>query len=146
MYGVCAVWGMHFVPGVDFLLPGILCSMQEQNRPQTVWLMVCAVLIHEGTGLLAFGPAVLWYAMACLLFYVGRNFFEAENIVFVLLLSACLGCWNVVIGYTMQPLQDVVILLPRLLYNGALNVLLVPPVWLVVYWLREKERRNVHAS
>ncbi|GFM31985.1 hypothetical protein [Desulfovibrio subterraneus] len=146
VYSVCGVWAMYLVPGVDFLLPGLLCSMQEGNKAQTIWLMLLFTLIQEGAGLLAFGPGLLWYAMACLLFYLGRSLFEAENIVFILILSAAMGAGHVVIGITMRHLQDVAILLPRLVSDGCLNAVIIPLVWFVVFRLRERELRNVNAA
>ncbi len=146
VYAVCGVWGMSLLPGVDFLLPGVLCSMQEGNRQQTLWLVVLFSLVHEGAGLLAFGPAVLWYAMAALLFQVGRSIFEAENVVFVLLFSMGLGVWHVALGIMMRHLQDLVILLPRLLVSGALNAVCIPVVWVVVHFLRQRELRHVNPS
>ncbi|GFM37062.1 hypothetical protein [Desulfovibrio psychrotolerans] len=145
-YTVCGVWAMHLLPGVDLLLPGVLCSMQENNRTQTVWLMVLFTFIHEGTGLLAFGPAVLWYVMAFVLFRGGRFLFEAENIVFVFLLSAAMGAWHMGIGFMMHHLQDVLIPPSRLLSSGVLHAVVIPPVWFFVHMLRERELRHVNAS
>ncbi len=145
-YAVCAVWAMHLLPGVDFFLPGIICSLQENNRPQTLWVITLSVLMQEGAGLLAFGPVLMWYAMACVLFSLGRWLFEAENVVFIFLLSLALGAWQVVIGVVMHHLQDVIIPPSRLVTSAALNALVVPLVWFVVHFLREKELRHVHAS
>lgn len=146
VYAVCGVWAMYLLPGVDFLLPGLLCSMQEGNRPQTVWLVLLFTLIQEGAGLLAFGPGLLWYAFACVLFYLGRSLFEAENIVFILILSAALGAGHVGIGIMMKHLQDVDILLPRLISDAFLNALIIPLVWFVIFRLRERELRHVNAA
>lgn len=145
-YTVCGVWAMYLLPGVDFFIPGLLCSMQEGNRQQSALLVVFFVLIQEGVSLFSFGPAVMWYAVICLLFYLGRCLFEADNVVYVFLLSVAFGAWQVVVGITMQHLQDVAILLPRLIVSGCLNALIIPPVWFVVYRLRERELCHVNPS
>ena len=46
-YTILAVWVQKVVPGVDFLAPGIVLSMQEEAGHRTLWLAFIWILLQE---------------------------------------------------------------------------------------------------
>lgn len=142
-----AIWFQHWVSGVDVLIIGLIASLQEENRLQTFWLTLLWTLLLEGTGSLAFGSGLFWYLAAVLLYSLGRWLFEAENLLFILLLGLCLGAWHFGLVTLMSVLEDIVIDHNRLLMESVLQGLIIPPGWYLVHVLRTRllrRMRNAH--
>ena len=139
-FTVACIWLQHFIQGVDFLVVGLILLLQEGRWPKTLWLALLWILIQDGGGNLAFGPALLWYAGVAALFHAGRWLFEAENVLFILLLGLSLGVWHLGLVWLMASLQDVVVSGPALLRESLVQALVVLPVWLAAHKLQLKFR------
>ncbi len=138
VYAMAAVWAQSFVPGVDFLLPGLILTLQEQRPVQTLWVVVCFALIQEGCSTLSFGSVVGQYLVTILLFQGGRWLFEARNLPFVLLLSGLFGLVHYGMTVTMLMLQDMPVRQTPLLYESLWQALLIPVCWLPLRPLRSR--------
>ncbi len=128
-YTVLGVWGQRFVPGVDFLAPGIVLSMQEQAGPRTVWLTVIWILLLEGMGNLPFGYGVAWYGLLVVFFFVGRWLFEARSFLFMCLLGFGLGVLHPVLLYFLAALGNLVVPLKSAILEGVIQAMIFPLVW-----------------
>lgn len=144
-FTVAAVLLQDMFQGVDFLLAGLILTLQEESPKQTLWLLACWVLIQEGTGSLAFGACILWYGATVLLFHLGRWLFESQNALFVFLLGALLSALHIGLLHTMAALQDAVILPDFLIRQSMIQALLLMPAWLVARRLRRRFVRAVPA-
>ena len=58
------------LPGLDFLLPGLIRAIQERKKAQFLWVAALFLLIQEGTGSMLFGGTLVSYALAPAFFYV----------------------------------------------------------------------------
>ncbi len=139
-FTVACIWLQHFIQGVDFLVVGLILLLQEGRWPKTLWLALLWILIQDGSGNLAFGPALLWYAGAVALFHAGRWLFEAENILFILLLGLSLGVWHLGLVWLMASLQDVIVSGSTLLRESFVQALIILPGWLAAHKLQLKFR------
>jgi cobalamin biosynthesis protein CobD/CbiB len=131
LFTLAGVWLQHYVPGVDLLAAGLLLSLQERRPVQTFWLFTAFVFLQEGSGSLAFGGALLWYAALLVLFTLGKWLFEAENLLFILLIGLAMGVLHVVLLLELASLQDYAAPVGRLIAEGALQAVLLPAAWLV---------------
>lgn len=145
-YSAVAIWMQYAVAGVDFFMPAVLCSMQEEKPRQTFWLVVVFALIQEGTGAMPFGSATLWYTSALLIMYYGRWMFDANNFFFIVLVSIMLGFWNVGLTQLMANLMNVQVNMHLLIADSCLLAGLIPLVWLILYPIRQGFLRNVNAT
>lgn len=139
-FTVACIWLENFVQGVDFLVVGFIVLLQEGRWAKVLWLTLLWVLIQEGGGNMAFGPAVLWYAGAAALFHAGRWMFESENVLFILLLGLSLGVWHFGLVWIMASLQDATVVASGLFVESFLQALVVLPCWLAVHRLQLKFR------
>ena len=145
-YTVAAIWMQFAIAGVDFFMPAVICSMQEEKPKQTFWLITVFALIQEGTGAMAFGSSTLWYCSALILMYYGRWLFDANNFFFIVLVSCALGAWNVGMTLLMANLQNIQVSMNLLVAASLLLAGLIPLVWFIVYSLRQGFLRNVNAT
>lgn len=146
LFTIAGIWAQYVVPGVDLLLAGVIVSLQEERRSQTWWLCATFVLIQDGSGLLAFGPSVLWYSMAVALFFMGRWLLEAKNIVFIFLLSIAIGTWHVGLALMMSTLQNIPIDIQQHIYEGILQAILTPLCWFVLNIMRSRFTPHANAA
>lgn len=131
--------GLQFqFPGVDALIPGIMLSCQEERRQQTVWLCICAILIQEGTGSLAFGGTVLWYGSLLLFFSLGRLFFVTGSLFFVVLLAMVLGLIHSCMLYMLSSLQGYSLDSYHLVQQAMAQALLIPPLYAAASLARKR--------
>ncbi len=135
-FTVVGVWAQHFTPGVDFLVVGLVLSLQERRWAQTAWLCVFWLLLQEGAGSLAFGAGILWCAAAILIFMLGQWLFETRNIFFIILVGAWLGCCHYILVMTMAVLQDYDIAREALARESLVQALVIPPGWYLAHKLR----------
>lgn len=101
----CAVALQSLMPGLDFLLPGILLSLQERRHEQTFILCVSFILLQEGMGSIAFGSTLLLYSIAVLLYSCGCSLFHGRSFLFMVLLGAALSPVRFLISRLMAELQ-----------------------------------------
>ncbi|MFW5489252.1 MAG: hypothetical protein ACNI3A_12695 [Desulfovibrio sp.] len=142
---ISAIWGQTFLPGVDLLAPLFLVSLQEEKAAVNFWLCLIWVLIQEGTGSLAFGSGLLFYAALALLFWVGRWMFEAKNFLFVCILAVLSGLLHGGVTWVMATLEDVTIAPQWLLTTSLRQILCFILVWLLVARLYAS-RVKAHAN
>ena len=133
MFTLFGLWLQSFLPGVDFLAPGLILSLQEERPRTTVLLGVTWLLLQEGTGSLAFGTVVLWYGVLTGLFFFGHWLFEAKNFVFMVILGLCLGVLHFGLMQVMAQLQDWRVAPGRALMEGVLQAVVFPVQWGLVY-------------
>lgn len=137
VYVILCVWGQRLIPGVDFFAPGVLHSLQEERGGQTLWLTLAVLFIHEGTGTLVFGAALLWYTAVIVVYFIGRWLFDAGNILFVSLMGLVLGCVHFGLLTAMQSLQATPATRPDLLLESLIQALAFPLIWIVLRILRK---------
>ncbi|QJB56270.1 hypothetical protein [Pseudodesulfovibrio sp. zrk46] len=130
-YTILGVWAQRFVPGVDFLAPGIVLSMQEEAGHRTIWLALIWILLQEGIGNLPFGYGLAWYGSLALFYVMGRWLFEARSILFVCLLGLGLGVLHPVLLYGLSSLADLTIPLKPAVMEGVAQAALFPVIWLL---------------
>lgn len=133
IFTLTGLWLQSFLPGVDFLAPGLILSLQEERPRTTVILGVIWLLLQEGTGSLAFGTVVLWYGVLAGLFFFGHWLFEAKNFLFMVILGACLGLLHFGLMQVMAQLQDWRVAPGRALMEGILQAVIFPVQWGLVY-------------
>ncbi|MEF2229452.1 MAG: hypothetical protein V3571_00840 [Pseudodesulfovibrio sp.] len=129
-YTVFGVWVQRFIPGVDFLAPGVVLSMQEEGGGYTVWLAAIWILLLEGVGNLPFGYGVAWYGLLAVFYVMGRWLFEARSILFMCLLGAGLGVLHPLLVYFLSSLGNLTVPMRPAMIEGALQAVTFPVVWL----------------
>ncbi|MDR2726493.1 MAG: hypothetical protein LBC10_00690 [Deltaproteobacteria bacterium] len=124
--GICV---QSALPGLDALVIGLLLALRERKALQIAWLLPALVLVQEGGGTLDFGASILWYLAVVALFFIGHKLFEVENLLFMFLLSACLGLAHMGIIRLMAALQNAPVDEAALLDEGILQALFIPFGW-----------------
>ena len=117
------------LPGLDFLLPGLILAIQERKKNQFLWIAVLFLLIQEGSGSMMFGSTLVSYALAPALFYVGYSLFEVDSFPFIGLLSLCLGIVHYVTTALMSSLQDIPFHAPLVMDESVIQTLMTPFLW-----------------
>jgi len=141
-YTVVGVWAQKFVPGVDFLAPGIVLSMQEEAGHRTIWLMIIWILLLEGMGNLPFGYGVAWYGLLATFYFVGRWLFEARSILFMCLLGVGLGVLHPLLSYSLSSLGNMTVPIQNTILEGVAQAVVFPVVWVVADKLFPKKLRQ----
>ncbi len=135
---VCIWWFFFFciafifqalIPSLDALVIGLILVLQEKRYKDLLWLVPLLILIQEGIGSRDFGGMLLWYLMVVLIFVIGRWLFEVQNVLFVLLMSACLGGAHFVLVYLLAPLQNLPVNMDMLIEESIYQALFVPLAW-----------------
>jgi len=135
-FTVAAIWIQVWIPGVDILIIGLFVSLYEERPTQTLWLALIWLLVQEGTSGLAFGSGILWYAALFAMYAVGRWLFQVKNVFFIGLCGALMGIWHYILVVMMASLQDYATARDSLFVESALQALMFPVVWYIVYKLR----------
>jgi len=136
---IAAIWGQLMLPGVDLLVVGLILSLQEERLQQTAWLAVAFMLIQEGSGSLAFGSSVLWYALVVVFYTLGRWLFDPRGVQFVCLLGLVMGVWHYLLAQMMATLQEYTVQVGPLAEESVLQALIIPLAWLAFGRLRGKK-------
>lgn len=135
LFALCGVWAQHFLPGVDFLAPGLLVSLQEERGGTTAWLLGAFVLLQEGMGNLFFGFSLLQYGVLVLAFMLGRNLFDSRSVTLVSLLGLLLGGGHFLFTLMIMRLEGMLFPLERVLFESVVQALLVPVCWYLAHTL-----------
>lgn len=138
LFFICGIWAQYLLPGVDFLIVGIMLALQEGRLAQTIWVTLMVILAQEGLGSLAFGSSLPWYAVAIGLFRLGQWLFQARNIVFMGLMGVALGFWHFMLTDMMASLQSFAVEHDRLVFESLLQGLFFPVAWIVASELRPR--------
>ncbi|WP_250645569.1 hypothetical protein [Salidesulfovibrio onnuriiensis] len=141
-YTVAAVWAQKLVPGIDFLAPGLVLSMQERPGWRTLALACFWCLLLEGMGNMAFGYAFIWYGLLALFYLAGQWLFEARSILFMCLLGAGLGVLHPVLIHSLATLQGMAWPLKRVIWEGVAQAASFPVVWLLAKRMLPKRLRQ----
>ncbi|TVM17578.1 hypothetical protein DPQ33_07985 [Oceanidesulfovibrio indonesiensis] len=141
-FTVLALLGQMFFPGVDLLVAGLIVSMQEERKRQSIILGVAFLLIQEGAGSLAFGAGLAWYGMAVILFIGGRWLFEARNIMFMVILGAALGVWRFVLVSMLTALQEYTFSQELIFWECVHQALTFPLMWSLTAALRPRKQES----
>ncbi len=132
-YTLAGIWLQEYVPGVDFLAPGLLLALQEERPGAIAWLVVVWLVLQEGLGGLAFGFGPAWYGGLILFFQVGRWLFDQKSFLFACLTGLVLGCWMVGLTLALAGLEEIHLFVEPLMGRALLQTLLFPAVW----WLAD---------
>jgi hypothetical protein len=143
LYTAGALVVQQTVPGVDALMPGFLLALQENKPRQLLVLFVVFTFVQEGAGSLGFGTAMLSYAGAALLFRMSHGFFVEDNVVFISMLSVCLGLYHGLLIRLMCAIQTIPVDFELLLRESLIQTLAIPLIWAPAYWARP---RNIPAA
>ncbi|THB62693.1 MAG: hypothetical protein D6E12_18795 [Desulfovibrio sp.] len=146
VFSAFGVMAQAALPGVDFLVPGLVVSLQEERWNQSLWLALAFTLIQEGSGNLQFGSGLVWYGAVMCLFFVGRWLLEAKSITFIIVLGAGLGLWHYLLVKWTAFLQELVISDPLLIRESCIMAVMFPLLWMFVSWLRKGRDRDVLAA
>ena len=117
------------VPGLDVLTVGLIIMLQERDYKNMLWLLPAFILLQEGMGTRVFGGVIVWYAAVIMLFRMGRWLFEAENFLFIFLLSACMGGAYYAVAWLMAPLQDLPFNTHDILDKSLIQAIFIPFAW-----------------
>lgn len=138
VYIIGAVILQRFLPAVDALAPGFLFALQEKRPWQTFWLFVIFVLIQDGSGSLIFGSAVLWYGGQIALFRMLRSLVVSETVIFVLVLSLCLGVYHGLLTLLMCSVQNIPPHYSMIMRESLVQALVIPLLWGLIRALRPR--------
>ncbi|MDO9631648.1 MAG: hypothetical protein Q7I92_07110 [Humidesulfovibrio sp.] len=130
-FTILGIWGQSMLPGVDFFAPGMAVSLRWQKPGATIVLTLIWVAIQEGAGGLAFGYAILWYAILFAFLTVGRWLLDPGSLQFQALLGLALGLAHLLLLYLMAVLEMRAFPLGRVLGECLLQALLYPVLWYV---------------
>lgn len=142
LYTIIGVWAQKVIPGVDFLAPGIVLSMQEEAGHRTLWLAVIWILLLEGIGNMPFGYGVAWYGLLVMFYSVGRWLFEARSILFMALLGAGLGVLHPILTHFLSSLANLTVPVQPTILEGLVQALIFPIVWMAADQLFPKRLRQ----
>lgn len=126
-----------YLPGLDALVIGLIIVLQERRYKYLLWLLPLLIFLQEGIGSREFGGAIIWYLLTIIFFNIGRWLFEVENILFICMLSICLGSSYFAIVYFMAPLQNVSINIQTLLDTSLIQAVYISIVWWLAYFSRK---------
>ena len=124
-----AVGIQAFVPGLDVMTVGLIILLQERDYKNMLWLLPLFILLQEGMGTRVFGGVIVWYIAVIVLFRMGSWLFEAENFLFIFLLSACLGAAYFGVAWLMAPLQDLPFNFQDTLDKSLIQAIFIPFAW-----------------
>ena len=124
-----AVGIQAWIPGLDVMTVGLIILLQERDYKNMLWLLPLFILLQEGMGTRVFGGVIVWYMAVIVLFRMGRWLFEAENFLFIFLLSACLGAAYFAVAWLMAPLQDLPFNVQDTLDKSLIQAIFIPFAW-----------------
>ena len=120
------------VPGLDVMTVGLIILLQERDYKNLFWLLPLFILLQEGMGTRTFGGVIVWYVAVIILFRMGRWLFEAENFLFIFLLSGCLGAAYYGVAWLMAPLQDLPFNMQDILDKSLIQAIFIPVAWKIL--------------
>lgn len=133
LFTVAAIWAQRFVPGIDFLAPGIIICLQLDRPRQAFWLALIWILLQEGMGSMSFGAGLLWYGAMVLLYFLGRWLFESRNLLFIFFIGLCIGAWHFILIQLMAKLEGMVVAAEPLAWESLLQAAVFTLEWGIVY-------------
>jgi hypothetical protein len=143
-YTVLGVWAQRTVPGVDFLAPGIVLSMQEEAGKRTALLALVWILLLEGAGNLPFGYGLAWYGLLAAAYFAGRWLFEARSYLFMALLGLWAGLLHPVLVYGVASLASLKVVMEPLWIQGLIQAATFPVIWFFAdYFFPKRLRQDV---
>ena len=146
VFTVLCIWLEALIPGVHFFAPGIIVCLQSRRTSHLLWLGLLWVIIQEGTGSLAFGGVVVFYAGLILFFFLAQSFFAVHSPVFILGLSAFSGAMHLFELVLMTRLQEITVPLDQIVSESLLTAAFFPVIWglIMLTRLRWVPEHHVH--
>lgn len=141
-FAVAAIWMQRFVPGVDFLAPGILFCLQREKMTQAFWMGIVWVLIEEGSGTLPFGYAIISYLLIYALYRGGIIFFDVQSLMFALLCGIALGLLHPLMTGIIAMLADMGGSPDLYVVEGVIQGLVFPLEWLLIRFFYPEQLNN----
>jgi len=136
LFCLVAVWLQFFFPGLDFIVPGVVVSLQEERWwRSSFWLLVAAVLLQDGMGGLGFGYGAAWYGLTLLFFQLGRRFFDPRSVALMVLLGAFLGALHFVLTFSLIRLEGMHFSWHHVVWESVAQAALFPVLWYVIHKL-----------
>jgi len=132
-----AITLQRLLPGVDFLLVGLLVTLQERRYTDLFWVLPLLVILQEGMGTREFGVVLLWYVVVSAAFLLGRWLFDVGNFLYTFLFSACLAACYFAVVFLTSPLYAVPVDMHRLLDESVHLALLLPLCWKLAHFTRK---------
>jgi hypothetical protein len=146
LYCLLAIWLQYFFPGLDFLAPALVVSMQEENWwRSSVWLLLAAVLLQDGMGSLGFGYSLAWYGTLVFAYQLGRRFFDPRSVGLVILLGVFLGWLHFSLTFSLIRLEGMNFALHHVVWESVAQGVVFPAFWFFIHKffperLKEDER------
>ncbi|MCM0755763.1 hypothetical protein M7784_10960 [Desulfovibrio aminophilus] len=131
-FAAAGVWAEALVPGVDFLAPGLVFSLQVEGRARALVLALAWVLLQEGLGSQHFGASVIWYWALYLLVSLGQDYFQPRSLPFMTLLGLVMGLLHFLQTYAMATLSVKGVPLDRVIWESMIQVVVFPSIWFLV--------------
>ena len=132
LYTVVGIWLQTLLPGTDCLAPGLIVCLQARRWSVAFWLAAVWILLQEGSGSLAFGASILWYAGLVICFYGLSLFLTVKSAFFVVLLSFFAGVWHFSVIFLLANLQELSINFNQLLVQSLQTIIIFPVLWGIV--------------
>lgn len=141
-FTILGIWAHKVVPGVDFLAPGLILSLQEEGRRRSALLALIWILLIEGSGNLPFGYGLAWYGLLSCMYFGGRWLFEARSFLFIALIGAGAGLLHPVLVMALTSLAGMHVPLERVATEGAIQAASFPIIWLLADTFFPKKLRQ----
>ncbi|MCA1743388.1 MAG: hypothetical protein ABR542_00320 [Desulfonatronovibrio sp.] len=142
LYTLICIWAQYFLPSMDFFVPVLVVMLQLGFFQAAAWAGLFWMFIHEGTGGLAFGTVILFYAGLLIIFFLGGVFFEISNILFTMFLMLFAAVYKNWIISVMATLQGLYLPSQFSMINILLQAGIYIAAWLITFTLFKKHFLN----
>ena len=129
LYTALAIALQSLVPGLDFLLPGLLLALQQRQFMRSLCLAAVFLVLQEGMGSMSFGSTFLLYILTFLSFYAACSLFEGKSALFVVLLGAALAAAHYFTFALAASLQDIPWQPAALRTECVMQAFFTPLIW-----------------
>ena len=136
LYCIVAITLQALMPGIDFMLPGLLLALQERHHVQSLCVGTIFLILQEGMGSMPFGSTLLLYALAVICFYAACSLFEGRSALFVILLGMVLAAMHAFTFVLVASLQDIPWQASVLQAECLFQAFFTPVVWWAASSLR----------
>jgi len=137
-YTAVGIYLQCIIEGVDFLLPGLLIALQENNKTQLCWLVVIYIFIQEGLGSLDFGGMALWYISILSIASYIYKIFHYRMILYLPVISLFASISHYFIIMYLCLLQNIALNTSLLIQDCIMQALILPIMWIITLLLRRK--------
>lgn len=132
IYTILGIWLQRFIPGLDCFAPALAGCMYLGLFRTTFWLGLVWIIIQEGTGSLAFGFTLLFYAGIVLFFLSSKLLFTQKNPLFFIGASFFAAGLYFVAVQIMISLQELNVSIYLIMQNSLLTLVFFPILWAIM--------------